>query len=219
VFEFRPAPTSPIYSHFARKSVDGSIRSRTWRESTQSMASIDRGTQTDDEDGKSASQSPRRDSSRDINPQREPVFDEGHQVSSPREQGESFSDVDSDAEIHTAVPMVARARMVSVPKRLPPALPPRHPGRAATPTTETDTPVDGFDRISLNGTSTNKSEEHTTTSDSTETVPTELRDTTELSKTTSAAHGPDDHFQSIPPTPTEGDSKKLENDIPGSFQA
>ncbi|OJJ96823.1 hypothetical protein ASPACDRAFT_54208 [Aspergillus aculeatus ATCC 16872] len=45
-FEFKPAPSSPIYATF-RRSLDSSPRS-SWRASVQSYASMDRGTQTDD---------------------------------------------------------------------------------------------------------------------------------------------------------------------------
>jgi lipid-binding SYLF domain-containing protein len=49
VFEFRPSPSSPIYTTFARQSLDSSRNS--WRASVQSsksVISIDKGTQTDD---------------------------------------------------------------------------------------------------------------------------------------------------------------------------
>jgi hypothetical protein len=122
-FEFKPSPTSPIYAHFSRKSVDGSIRSRTWRDSTHSLASIDRGTQTDeDETSKSAGNSPKRDSSRGLeHPPRKhsQLVDDGHEHQ--QDQDESFSDVYSDVEVSTAVPVMARAKVVEVPKRVPPA--------------------------------------------------------------------------------------------------
>ncbi|KAL2219895.1 hypothetical protein M432DRAFT_285932 [Thermoascus aurantiacus ATCC 26904] len=47
VFEFRPSPSSPIYTTFSRLSVDGSRRN-SWRGSLQSYASVDKGTQTED---------------------------------------------------------------------------------------------------------------------------------------------------------------------------
>jgi hypothetical protein len=121
-FEFKPSPTSPIYSHFSRKSVDGSIRSRTWRDSTHSLASITRGTQTVEDDAKSAGNSPRRESWRGLDhpPQKHSqLVDDGHEQA--RERKESFSDVDSDVEVSTAVPVMARAKVVEVPRRVPPA--------------------------------------------------------------------------------------------------
>ncbi|KIW89694.1 uncharacterized protein Z519_09850 [Cladophialophora bantiana CBS 173.52] len=198
-FEFKPSPTSPIYSHFSRRSVDGSIRSRTWRESTHSLASVDRGTQTDEDETKSAGNSPRRDSLRGLDQpkkHRQLVDDTGEQR---QERRESFSDVDSDVEVSTAVPVMARARVVEVPKRVPPALPPRNPGRVTSPTSETQTPVDGFDKIDLNGDAEQRHEGgHVLTPSSTH-------------------EAADSSFHSVPVTPTE-ESKGNPNDIPGSFQ-
>lgn len=195
-FEFKPSPTSPIYAHFSRKSVDSSVRSRTWRESTHSLASIDRGTQTDEDDAKSAGNSP----SRGIDTPKKHsqlVNDENEEQPTRRN---SFSDVDSEAEISTAVPVMARARVVEVPKRAPPALPPRNPGRVASPTSETQTSTDGFDKIDLNGTSEERHGEdgHVLTQSSTR----EATDST---------------FHSIPVTPSD-ETKGKPNDIPGSFQ-
>ncbi|KIX95029.1 uncharacterized protein Z520_09339 [Fonsecaea multimorphosa CBS 102226] len=198
-FEFKPSPTSPIYSHFSRRSVDGSIRSRTWRESTHSLASVDRGTQTDEDEAKSAGNSPHRDSLRGLEHSRkhsqlvDDIGEERH------ERRESFSDVDSDVEVSTAVPVMARARMVEVPKRVPPALPPRNPGRVASPTSETQTPVDGFDKIDLNG---NAEEKH---------------EGGHVLTPTSTHEATDSAFHSVPVTPTE-ESKGNPNEIPGSFQ-
>jgi len=51
-FVFQPSPSSPIYSSFARKSIDGHQRDRSgsWRNSMASVASVDRGTQTGEEE-------------------------------------------------------------------------------------------------------------------------------------------------------------------------
>ncbi|KAI9866060.1 MAG: hypothetical protein M1830_006036, partial [Pleopsidium flavum] len=47
-FEYKPSPTSPIYTNFGRNSVDSATRRASWRNSKQSLASIDRSTQTED---------------------------------------------------------------------------------------------------------------------------------------------------------------------------
>jgi lipid-binding SYLF domain-containing protein len=49
-FEFKPSPTSPVYAAFHRMSIGSHSRngSGSWRHSTLSVESIDRGTQTDD---------------------------------------------------------------------------------------------------------------------------------------------------------------------------
>lgn len=199
-FEFRPSPTSPIYAHFSRKSVDGSMKNRTWRDSTHSLASIDRGTQTDEDDPKSAGDSPKRESLRGIEPPKKhsQLVDDGGEQD--HERTESFSDVDSDAEIQTAVPVMARARVVEVQKRPPPALPPRNPGRVASPTaSESQAPVDGFDKIDLNGTS------HEKDAGERALTPSSTRDATESA------------FHSVPVTPTD-ENKGKPDDIPGAFQ-
>ena len=189
-FEFKPAPSSPIYGHFSRKSVDGSIKGKTWRSSTHSLSAMsERGTQTDEDE----TNSPRRDSLRRISPPRKESQDlneVGDVHHSPERRG-SFSDIDSDAEIHTATPVVSKARMVSVPKRVPPALPPRNPGRVSSPLHD-QVPRDGFDQISLNGTSDEK--------EGGALNPSEAKDEG-MSRATSL--GGDDKFESIPNSPSE----------------
>ncbi|KAK5219403.1 hypothetical protein LTR99_010366 [Exophiala xenobiotica] len=199
VFEFRPSPTSPIYAHFSRKSVDGSIRSRTWRDSTHSLASVDRATQTNEAETDVASRTSPGESTKGTETSMkhsqtlDDENDEHDEQHEQRERSESFSDVDSDAEIHTAVPVVARARVVEVQKRPPPALPPRNPERVASPTSMT-TSVDGFDRISLNGTA---------------------EETHEGGRTMSPTLTHDNAGHSAPVTPNE--ERTESHDIPGSF--
>jgi len=198
-FEFKPAPSSPIYSQFSRKSVDGSVRGKTWRDSTNSLASINRGTQTDEEDNNS----PKR-GSRHVSPPRKDSQDvhDSDPIHGSSERRESFSDIDSDAEIHTATPVVSKARVVSVPKRVPPALPPRNPQRVSSPLAEQQPPTDGFDQISLNGTN----EEKPTGAEATEAATAGRRDSkdenADLSRATSVSHT-DEKFESIPGTPNE----------------
>lgn len=74
---------------------------------------------------------------------------------------DSFSDIDSDVEIHEVAAVPMKAKAVTVPKRVPPALPPRNPGRVSSPSPlHTEQPVippsDGFDAIDINGTSDEK---------------------------------------------------------------
>ncbi|KAJ9603297.1 hypothetical protein H2200_012075 [Cladophialophora chaetospira] len=198
-FEFRPSPTSPIYSHFSRKSVDGSIRSRTWRDSTHSLASVTRGTQTEEDETKSAGNSPHRNSrgfDEHFPKKHSHLVDDAHDR---HEEEDSFSDVESDVEVSTAVPVMARAKVVEVPRRVPPALPPRNPGRVASPISDTQAPVDGFDKIDLNGNADQRHEGgHVLTPSSTR-------------------EGIDSAFHSVPVTPSD-ENKSRENDIPGSFQ-
>ena len=150
VFEFNPAPSSPIFKNY-RKSLDGTSLRRTtgsWRNSTTSLSSVTRATQTDDdEEPKTINQrnsyrpSPNR-SLTDSPLKEEPIDEDNpiHQAALTEEREEheqhdgdkdDFSDIDSEAEIGTAVSTVGRPRVVQVAKAVPPALPPRNPIRAA----------------------------------------------------------------------------------------
>jgi hypothetical protein len=191
-FEFKPSPSSPIYGHFSRKSMDaGSMRSRTWRDSTQSLPVSDRGTQTDDAGPDSS-----RRNSRPVSPpikESQDVLGRDRHESPEGERRDSFSDIDSDVEIHEA-PVVMKAKTVTVPKRVPPALPPRNPGRVSSPSPlHAESPVqgvnDGFDQIDLNGSAEKKSEDN------------QNPEPTTRSRAQSIAE--DDKFQSIPNSPVK----------------
>lgn len=161
-FNFNPSPSSPIYGHFSRKSVDTtSIRSKTWRDSTASLAMSDRGTQTDEGEVDSPKRSSRL-SSRQVSPPKKEEKEIKDVIGTERHESpegdrrDSFSDIDSDVEIHEVNPVVMKARAVNVPKRIPPALPPRNPGRVTSPSplheeSPAETPNDGFSKIDLNG--------------------------------------------------------------------
>lgn len=182
IFEFNPAPSSPIYKSY-RKSLDStSLKKKTdsWRNSTTSLNSVTRATQTDDDDGPPAlpprssepsslrkispdrniTSSPAQEDSphfqpsplRTISPDRgiasspargelshdghaaEPKSPDENRLQSERKDTKDtesdLSDIDSEAEIGTAVSTVAKPRVVQVSKPVPPALPPRNPGRA-----------------------------------------------------------------------------------------
>ncbi|RAK73394.1 DUF500-domain-containing protein [Aspergillus fijiensis CBS 313.89] len=128
-FEFKPAPSSPIYATF-RRSLDSSPRS-SWRASVQSYASMDRGTQTDDGPA-TAPPSVSRASSRSYR-------DHEDTAHSPV----SIEDSTMPSELRRYSPTFTRARLVTIPKRVPPALPPRNPSRTpgsistSTPTSPT----------------------------------------------------------------------------------
>lgn len=208
-FEFRPSPTSPIYTTF-RGSVDGSLRSRKngWRASTQSLASVDRATQTDSDEVKSPSVSPHRGEAvkRTSLPVKETEHvNQAEDDAYDSDRKDSFSDVESEPEIQTAVPVVARAVMVTVPKRIPPALPARNPGRVAT-AAEEQPPTDGFTAVSLEDTPASSIEVASGISE---------RPSSTVSQHQSGAtdHSIEDEFKSMPHTPEE-----RARGVPGSFQ-
>ena len=222
MFEFRPSPTSPIYPTFARRSVDSPLRGRTnsWRDSTHSLASVDRGTQTDEDESKSASNSPTKEGdSRNVSPAKEETEHvEEDDVDDHSPNSGPASDVGGSAQVGTAIPVIARARVVNVPKRVPPrppALPPRNPDRVAPVAEGAD--EDGFDQVPLDepersaggtpvdGVVGNLEEKG-------------LRPEVNKGNPKDAARiGVDDEFHSIPATPVEKLQSEKNDRIPGAF--
>lgn len=132
-FEYRPSPSSPIFNTFNRQSLDSTYRRHSKRSSQHSIASIDRGTQTDycgitfTEDVQ-RDHSPIKKTSENLALEtdgEEPKYD----ALSKTDQTENFP---GDEEGATA-PVISRARLVTIPKRIPPALPPRSPYRKQPP--------------------------------------------------------------------------------------
>lgn len=161
IFEFNPAPSSPIYKNY-RQSLDGSsLRRRTgsWRDSTTSLSSVTRGTQTNENDDSRndsgsisgpnsilrdspqlpprtpRTESPLKDETTETDPIHEAAMEEQRKELEAEHDSDKdeFSDIDSEAEIVTATTTMVKPRVVQVAKPLPPALPPRNPGRAAQP--------------------------------------------------------------------------------------
>lgn len=164
VFEFNPAPSSPIYKAY-RRSIDGtSLKRKTdsWRNSTTSLNSVTRATQTEEGSSRSPNPSRLRNSIDGTNsfsasppkydtPENDPIHEAAiqekkedsdheneHDHDHDHDHDNDFSDIDSEPEIATAVTSVARPRVVQVAKAIPPALPPRNPGRAGPPSPPTN---------------------------------------------------------------------------------
>ena len=106
-----------------------------------SLASVDAGTQTDEEIGKNGNHSLAKTGPSPMVKETEHVTD-SDESDTPYEEHEC-------AEVETAVPVVARARVVSVQKPTPPSLPPRNPNR--THDSSEREVKDGFDQVPLNG--------------------------------------------------------------------
>jgi hypothetical protein len=211
VFEFKPSTTSPLYSNF-RKSVEFRERANSWRGSMTSIASVDKGTQTDDEDSRSASYSPVKRNSQPPSPIRKET-EHVQESSDDDDQANGFdSPAQAPALIETAVPVVVRARMVSVPKRLMPTLPPRNPNRTSGLKNE-EKEGDGFDTVSLNGS------EHSDAALEKRRSNAEMEDTKAKPQvmSTDEKHrvgvNGEDEFHSVPPSPSHEHSQG----IPGAF--
>ena len=137
VFEYKPSPTSPIYGTFRRHSMD-SGRRNSKRSSIRSVASIDRGTQTNE-----LELSPTHDKhvdSRNTSPTVYTPEDITEDIDGERDQQVPQGDVAdvADAVPDVAAPVITKARLVTIPKRTPPTLPPRNPHRTSplTPNAE-----------------------------------------------------------------------------------
>ena len=138
VFEYKPSATSPIYGTFRRHSMDSGRRDSK-RSSIRSVASIDRGTQTND-----LELSPTHDKhlgSRNTSPTVHTPEDITEDIDGERDQqvpqGEVADAVEAVPEV--AAPVITKARLVTIPKRTPPSLPPRNPHRNSPLTASAET--------------------------------------------------------------------------------
>ncbi|KAI4243797.1 MAG: hypothetical protein LQ352_006967 [Teloschistes flavicans] len=128
-FQYKPAPSSPIYNNFRRHSADNASRRNSKRDSARSIASTDRGTQTISNNSSPKLESPTRQS-----PLEKTVEDQAAEADGTNGLGISDASVfqpqpASLMEQATPQPVISRARLVTIPKRVPPALPPRNPYR------------------------------------------------------------------------------------------
>ncbi|KAL8647861.1 MAG: hypothetical protein Q9210_005310 [Variospora velana] len=130
-FQYKPAPSSPIFSTFRRHSLDSTSRRNSKRDSARSIASTDRGTQTYTMAASTTVDAPLSHSSLEETPERQEA--EGEEAHA---NGLGISDVAQNQPRSIPVmeqaapqPVVTRARLVTIPKRIPPALPPRSPYR------------------------------------------------------------------------------------------
>ena len=119
-FEYKPSPTSPIFSTFQ-------ARRNSKRDSGKlSIISThtDRGTQTVDFDSPKATDSPRDTGNHS------PIKKTSENLAEEGEDDESGNDQEEPQEAPQEATVISRAKLVTIPKRIPPALPPRSPYRA-----------------------------------------------------------------------------------------
>lgn len=128
-FEYKPSPSSPIYSSFKRHSAENIYRRSSKRSSLQSVASVDRGTQTEPFEPMSNKNS--TEDSKAIQVSAGSIAADADDEDSKK--GEISSSAPGTnpaaADEGSTIPVISRARLVNIPKRIPPALPPRNPGR------------------------------------------------------------------------------------------
>ena len=139
-FEYKPAPSSPIFKTFDRSSSVSSYTKGHKRHDSGrlSIASIDRATQTELPPSPMLVQSPKDENHHSpVRKTSENLAEDFDQID---EEDSGDHDIDHDGsdidEGHheEAQVVVAKAKMVTIPKRVPPALPPRSPARAVRAT-------------------------------------------------------------------------------------
>ncbi|MCJ1244704.1 hypothetical protein MMC30_001903 [Trapelia coarctata] len=145
-FEYRPSPTSPIFANFARhsmQSIDSVSRQDSKRDSKRSTMSVDQGTQTADLPGVETIEEVEvpKDASGPAKKATEDLAWIGDEEGEERFGEEPEFYVEERAPTVQIVaqsvpaqsvksPRATRAKLVTIPKRIPPALPPRSPYRA-----------------------------------------------------------------------------------------
>ena len=123
-FEYRPSPSSPIFANFNNN------RRLSKRDSgrlsiTNSIASTDRGTQTADFDSPGLSDSPKEERNHS------PIKKTTENLADEVDDDESGHDHNISVETMQEKPVISTAKLITIPKRIPPALPPRNPYRAS----------------------------------------------------------------------------------------
>ena len=122
-FEYKPSAHSPIFSNFNRQN---SIANRDPRRDSGrlSIASIDRGTQTAE-----PLRMPNFTSSPKESGNHSPITKTSQNLADDIDDGGPLQNLDSHEERAHEMPVIQRAKVVTIPKRIPPALPPRSPYR------------------------------------------------------------------------------------------
>lgn len=135
-FEYKPSPHSPIFSNFNRQN---SIAHRDPKRDSGrlSIASTDRGTQTAEPiQMPTFTDSPKRSGSHS------PITKTSQNLADDADEGEPVHDLDSHEEEAQEMPVIQKAKVVTIPKRIPPALPPRSPYRnSGSKSTSLDLPT------------------------------------------------------------------------------
>ena len=126
VFDYKPAPSSPIYNTFRRQSTDSSTYRNSKRGSVRSISSIDRGTQTDDKEHSNGKPSEGTFIRTDLSREPSPIEKTTEDLADGADGADAAARATAEA---MPQPIIQKARIVSIGKRIPPALPPRNPHR------------------------------------------------------------------------------------------
>ena len=147
-FEYKPSPASPIFSAFARhsmQSIDSVSRQSSHRHSHRSTRSVDQGTQTADlgiqtiDEIPQGSSSPAKKTTEDLAWISDDDGD--HIEEEPETYIEEAAPTVQIIAHSMPSPIVTRAKLVTISKRIPPALPPRSPYRTRVSKTINEVPM------------------------------------------------------------------------------
>ena len=128
-FDYKPSPSSPIFNTFNRHSIDGAFKRNSRRSSLRSNSSIDRGTQTDPLENMSNDEYIQRHSPTLSISEKFALRTNGVDTGNDALAKADFEINELESSQEASQPVVIRARLVTIPKRIPPALPPRNPNR------------------------------------------------------------------------------------------
>lgn len=185
-----------------------------------SIASADKSTQTDEDGSRSLSHSPTKGNSQPPSPIRK----ETEHVEESDDDDDHVNELDSSIQetshVQTAIPLVARARVVQVPKRIPPSLPPRNPNRMSQ-SKQSEREADGFDTVSLNGSeNSNITLERRKSGVETDDGAVKsngvlIGENTQLGAKGAPGVAGEEEFHSVPPSP----AREQHRGIPGAFES
>ena len=126
-FEYKPSPSSPIFANFTN-SKQLSKRDSGRLSIANSVASTDRGTQTADFlDSVRLAESPKEERNHS------PIKKTSENLAEELDDEDSGHEKVDRAEQTQEMPVISKAKLVTIPKRIPPALPPRNPNRTSGP--------------------------------------------------------------------------------------
>ncbi|MCJ1450163.1 hypothetical protein MMC28_000492 [Mycoblastus sanguinarius] len=134
-FEYKPAPSSPIFRDFGRQnSTSKRLSKRDSGRLSIASAHTDRGTQTE------LLESARFAESSKDSGNHSPVKKTSENLAEEVDDGDSGHDRASHDDETPEAPVISKAKLVTIPKRIPPALPPRSPYRNPPPVSDADSP-------------------------------------------------------------------------------
>ncbi len=136
-FEYKPSPHSPIFSTHVNRQNSIAKRDPKRDSGRLSIASTDRGTQTAE-----PLQMPTFTDSPKESGSHSPITKTSQNLADDVDDGEPVHDLDSHEEDAHEMPVIQKAKVVTIPKRIPPALPPRSPYRnSGSKSTSLDLPT------------------------------------------------------------------------------